>query len=268
MSSTERLAKASGPEVASSPGVAEFMGSMPASYALAFSLAEIQEHTEIVLRRQGRPVHVERCGTFADKITVVCVVADDRAGLLSLICQVLVGLHLEVVSAQIYSRVAPNGVEEAVDFFWVRAQSERETRAITPSEVSALERKLGEALTNNAALHAHRPGATAAIEPLATLDPIPAPRAFFDAAQLREGRQLLVVESRDFPGLLLTITRTLHEANLDVVTSEVVTQGWLARDRFLLRDRSGAIPSKERLAHVRAAVLEAVRSALSRYHER
>jgi UTP:GlnB (protein PII) uridylyltransferase len=239
------------------------MGSMPASYALAFSLAEIQQHAEIVIRRRGRPVHVERCATFADKTTAVCVVADDRAGLLSLICHALVGLHLEVVSAQIYSRVTPSGTVEAVDFFWLRAQADGESRAITPEEVAALERKLGQALTHNAAL-AHTPE----IEPLPTLDPIPAPRAFFDPVQLREGVLLLVVESRDFPGLLLTITRTLHEARLDVVSSEVVTQGSLARDRFFLKDLAGSGPTTERLAQVRAAVLEAVRSALSRFHER
>lgn len=237
---------------------------MPASYALAFSLAEIEEHAAIVARRRGRPVHVERCAAFADKTTVVCVVADDRAGLLSLICQVLVGLHLEVVSAQIYSRVAPSGAEEAIDFFWVRAQAERASRAISPQEVVAFERKLGEALTNNGASL----GTAPAIEPQPTLDPIPAPRAFFDPAQLREGRTLLVVESRDFPGLLLTITRTLHEEQLDVVASEVVTQGWLARDRFLLKDRAESVPTPERLAYVRAVVLDAVRSALSRFHER
>lgn len=244
-------------------GAAEFMGSMPASYALAFSLVEIQQHTEIVLRRRGRPVHVERCATFADKTTTVCVVADDRAGLLSLICHALVGLHLEIVSAQIYSRVTPGGTHEAVDFFWLRAQSDDVSRAVTPQQVAALERKLGQALTSNAAL---APAAEA--EPRPTLDPIPAPRAFFDPVQLREGHLLLVVESRDFPGLLLTITRTLHEARLDVVSSEVVTQGWLARDRFFLKDLAGSVPTTERLARVRAAVLEAVRSALSRFYER
>lgn len=248
----------------SNPPVAEFMGSMPASYALAFSLAEIEEHSEIVARRRGRPVHVERCGTFADKTTVVCVVADDRAGLLSLICQVLVALHLEVVSAQIYSRVSPNGVEEAIDFFWVRARSEHQSRPITPAEVAALERKLGEALTSNARALDVSPH----LGSQPTLDPIPAPRAFFDPTELREGRHLLVVESRDFPGLLMTITKTLHEANFDVVASEVVTQGWLARDRFLLKDLAQAAPTAERLKLVRAAVLEAVRSALSRFQER
>lgn len=247
----------------SDPRVAEFVGSMPASYAIAFSLAEMQEHTEIAARRRGRIVHVERCGAFADKTTVVCVVADDRAGLLSLICHALVGLHLEVVSAQIYSRVAPNGTNEAVDFFWVRAQSERASRTITSEEVSALERRLGEALAGNSAMTP-----APEIDPRPTLDPIPAPRAFFDPVQLREGRQLLVVESRDFPGLLLTITRTLHQEQLDVVSSEVVTQGWLARDRFFLKDRLEAVPSEERLARVRGAVLDAVRSALSRYLER
>lgn len=246
-----------------SPGVAELMGSMPASYALAFSLAEIERHAEIVARRRGRPVHVERCATFADKTSAVCVVADDRAGLLSLICHALVGLHLEVVSAQIYSRVTPSGADEAVDFFWVRAQSDGASRTVTPPDVAALERRLGEALTSNVAL-----ACTPELEPRATLDPIPAPRAFFDPAQLREGRLLLVVESRDFPGLLLTITKTLHDARLDVAASEVVTQGWLARDRFLLKDLAEPVQTAERLASIRAAVLEAVRSALSRFHER
>lgn len=240
------------------------MGSMPASYALAFSLAEIEQHTEIVARRRDRPVHVERSGTFADRTTVVCVVADDRAGLLSLICQVLVALHLEVVSAQIYSRVAPNGAEEAVDFFWVRARSDHQSRLITPAEVAALERKLGEALTS----HATALDVSPRLGSQPTLDPIPAPRAFFDPAEQREGRHLLVVESRDFPGLLMTITKTLHEANFDVVASEVVTQGWLARDRFLLKDLTRAAPTAERLKLARAAVLEAVRSALSRFQER
>lgn len=123
-SSMSSLAKSPKP---SSPGVEEFMGSMPASYALAFSLAEIEQHAELVVRRRGRPIHVERCGTAADETTLVCVVADDRPGLLSLICHVLVGLHLEVVNAQIYSRVTPSGSDEAVDFFWVRAQRDRES---------------------------------------------------------------------------------------------------------------------------------------------
>jgi UTP:GlnB (protein PII) uridylyltransferase len=248
----------------SNPRVAEFMGSMPASYALAFSLAAIEEHTEIVTRRRGRPVHVERCGTFADRTTVVCVVSDDRTGLLSLICQVLVALHLEVVSAQIYSRVSPNGVDEAIDFFWIRARSEHQPRLITPTEVAALERKLGEALTSNATARNVSPH----LGSQPTLDPIPAPRAFFDPTELRDGRHLLVVESRDFPGLLMTITKTLHEASFDVVASEVVTQGWLARDRFLLKDLTQAEPTPERLKLVRAAVLDAVRSALSRFQER
>lgn len=237
------------------------MGSMPASYMLAFSLPEIEEHAQIVARRRGRPVHVERCRNISENTTVICIAADDRAGLLSLICQVLVGLHIEVVSAQIYSRETPGGSIEAVDFFWVRAQSDRAARLITPGEVSALERKLGEALTNNLI----RPESMPPTETVSSLDPIPAPRAFFEQTELGAGKYVLVVESRDFPGLLLTITKTLHHERLAVLSSEVVTQGWLARDRFQLKDLQDAAPTQKRLAQIRSSVLSAVRRGLTRH---
>lgn len=245
------------------PGVAEFMGSMPASYTLAFSQVEIDEHAGIVARRRGRPVHVERCPSISENATVICVVADDRAGLLSVICQVLVGLHIEVVSAQIYSRETLSGTVEAVDFFWVRAQSNGASRLVTPSEVSELERKLGEALSQNLT----RAEALAAADMVVSLDPIPAPRAFFDRAELQAGKYVLVVESRDYPGLLLTITKTLHHEKLAVLSSEVITQGWLARDRFQLRDLLHQTPTRQRLAQVRGSVLSAVRLGLTRHLE-
>ncbi len=242
--------------------LAEFIGSMPAAYALAFSTTESAEHSEIATRRRGRPVHVERWRTLPDQTTVICVIADDRAGLLSLICHVLVRLRLEIVSAQIYSRQALDGTEEAFDFFWVRARAAGEPRATTPAEVAELERELGELLALSPMACPDVPQST---HP--SIDPIPAPRAFFDSTLLAGGKYMLVVESQDYPGLLLTITQALHRQGVEVLSSDVTTQGWLARDRFLLRNPADAGFSPERLAAIRAAVVSAVRLGVARLRE-
>lgn len=242
------------------PEVAEFLGSMPAAYSLAFSAEEIREHEQIVARRRGRPVHVERWRARPDVTTVICVVAEDRAGLLALICRALVELRLEVVSAQVFSRQTASGNDEAVDFFWIRARDGQAARSATPKELTELERRIGELLAArvpDAAPAGSRPAP-------AQLDPIPAPRVFFDSSYL-PNKWVLVVESRDFPGLLLTITHALHRLGVEILASDVTTQGWLARDRFLLGAPDGAARGAERALTIKTEVLKAVRAGLVRH---
>ena len=50
----------------------------------------------------------------------LCVVAEDRPGLLSAIAAALVSHKLDVITALVFSRVASGGDVEAVDFLWVR----------------------------------------------------------------------------------------------------------------------------------------------------
>ena len=237
--------------------LAEFLGSMPAAYALAFSHDECAEHAEIVQRRQDRPVHVERWRTLDNQICILCVVAEDEPRLLSLICRVLVELQLEVVSAQIYSRETTQGIKEAVDFFWVRGQSAAELRQVSPNEVSTLERMLGQQLSQSSLTSGIRPAQR-------EFDPIPGARAFFDSTD-DDTSHLLTVESRDYPGLLLTITETLHDEHLEIVASDVTTQGSLARDRFLVRDLQGEKLGRSRLDKIRHSVVNAVRRATFRF---
>jgi UTP:GlnB (protein PII) uridylyltransferase len=105
-------------------------------------------------------------------------------------------------------------------------------------------------------------------EPPRTLDPIPTPRAFFDPTLLRRHQYLLVVESRDYPGLLLTITRALTKAGLEVLSSNVTTQGWLARDCFEVRDPSLSELSPGRLSHIRASIVLAVQQGANGFLRR
>jgi UTP:GlnB (protein PII) uridylyltransferase len=66
-------------------------------------------------------------------------------------------------------------------------------------------------------------------------------------------RYEVVLEARDFPGLLHTVARLLHQHGLEVVRCEIRTEEGIARDRFWVTSFNGGAP---------AAQLQAFRSAL------
>src|SRR5450432_3702578 len=84
----------------------DFSGSMPARYREVFDAAAVAEHAAIVSRRAGNPAHVEVWRRLEEGVTVVCVVADDRPGLLSRITASLVIHSMDIVAAQAYTRVS------------------------------------------------------------------------------------------------------------------------------------------------------------------
>src|SRR5690606_10751900 len=91
---------------------------MPETYSRVFDAAAAYDHGEIVAHRRSKLVHVERWRTLPGDVAVVCVVAADRGGLLSIITAAFARQQLVIRSAQIYTRnVLPE--PEAVDFFWV-----------------------------------------------------------------------------------------------------------------------------------------------------
>lgn len=97
-----------------------FEASMPERYRETFDAEAVAEHAGIVARRGNLPAHVEVCGRLPDGVTIVCVVADDRPGLLSRIAASLVIHSMDILSAQAYTRISPAGTGEAVDFLWLR----------------------------------------------------------------------------------------------------------------------------------------------------
>jgi len=235
----------------------EFLGSMPPSYANVYSSEEVVEHAAIVERRGNLPALVERWRSLPSGGAVVCVVADDQPGLLSIVSAALHLHQLDVTTAQIYSRLRSDGVAEAVDFFWLRALAGSEERPIQEDEIAAVNRLLGDLIVRQACpdpiLPARQAGSYGEALPLV--------RAFFETQALRAGTYVLVVEALDHPGLLLRVARTLHGESLDIVSSEIKTDGPRVRDRFTVRDTTGARLTPERLAAIRAAVVEAIRGA-------
>lgn len=237
----------------------EFLDSMPESYRNVYSAAETEEHAAICARRGRHPAHVELWRSLPTGGAILCVVADDHPGLLSIVSAALHLHELDVTTAQIYCRKRSDSVPEAVDFFWVRAIDARSGQQIEPDEIASVGRLLGDLVVRQACPDPILSPRQAS----GHFDTMPLARAFFETQSLRGGKYVLVVEALDYPGLLLRVARTLHGQGLDIVASDIRTEGARVRDRFTVKDTMGARLMPERLAAIRAAVVEAVRNGSS-----
>ncbi len=224
---------------------------MPGRYREIFDVAAARQHAAIVARRAGTPAHAEIWKRLPSGRAVLCVVADDRPGLLSFISAALVVHALDVVAAQVYTRPTSEGAE-AVDFFWLRRDGPQQSPIL---EVDA-------------------PGITTVLRGLVTGEltidtitretgarPTPPPGAstrviFEDSADT--GLAVLTVETFDRPGLLLAITQALSRARVQIVSSEVTSRESCVVDRFTLVEFDGAPLRAQRKGILRVEVLAAI----------
>jgi len=238
-------------------GEEQFRESMPDAYRRVYASEEIGEHARIVARRRLQPAHVELWRPLPAGGAVLCVVADDHPGFLSTVSAVLYLHELDVATAQIYRRARPDGVSEAVDFFWVRPTANSKPHRIELDEVASVNRVLSELIVRQACpdpIHPrrHQPAS----------DAVPLARVFFETRPLREGNYVLVIEALDFPGLLMCVARALHRQNLDILASDIRTEGTRVHDRFTVADMFGESLAPERLAAIRASVVQALRTGM------
>src|SRR5712671_2512731 len=91
--------------------IADLVASMPPAYTQIFERRDIAEHVAIVDARRGRRAYAAEWRQLPGGTIIVCLVADDVPGLLSLVSAAFVSHHLDVTSAQIFCRPTPNGVE-------------------------------------------------------------------------------------------------------------------------------------------------------------
>jgi [protein-PII] uridylyltransferase len=144
----------SGPENAASadaPAAAAeaFSASMPPRYRVLFDVRAARKHAGVCLRRAGRPAYAEVWRTLADGSAALCVVADDRPGLLSAIAAALVFHHLDVITALVFSRLAPTGNREAVDLVWVRRANSEDKASIDDDEATSVGQVLSAILSGS-----------------------------------------------------------------------------------------------------------------------
>jgi UTP:GlnB (protein PII) uridylyltransferase len=226
-----------------------FRASMPASYRRAHGWGAVREHAAIVDRRGLAPVHLEvwrvRRGT------VIAIVTEHRTGVLAMMSAAIAASGFDIVVAEAYRRARDPLVAEAVAFFELRRMSDEDGAPIAADDLAPIGRVLESLLR----------GETAAEKLLQrnapTLPPGPQASPEVTFADDHEAA-ILLVEARDRPGLLATITSAIAEASARIVDSEIVTVDGRVRDRFQLAEADGEPLSEPRRAAIARSVLAAV----------
>jgi [protein-PII] uridylyltransferase len=203
----------------------------------------MKEHAAIVERRAQAAVHVEMWRVRRG--TVIVIVSDDRTGGLAMMSAAIAASGFDILMAEAYRRSRDAQPAETVAFFELRRPSDAEGEPIAGDDLVPISREF-EALIA---------GETRADTLLQRNAPTlrPGPQAPPDVTFADDDdSSILLVEARDRPGLLATITAALTEASTCIVDSEIVTVDGRARDRFQLTEADGdplTVPRRDAIAH-------------------
>jgi len=235
------------------PMVAAFHDSMPERYRAAFDAHAIGEHAAIVERRAGAPAHAEIWRRLPKRGAIVCVVADDRPGLLSFISAALVVQAMDVAAAQAYTRApGPGRAAEAVDFLWLHRDADH-ALPVLDADVARIAEVLRSLTAGEVTLEALIRG----VRQARPAPPGASTRVTFDESP-DAGLSVLKVETFDRPGLLLAITQALFRARVQIIASDATTKSGRVIDSFTIVELDGAPIRQHRRGAVQIAVLSAV----------
>ena len=224
---------------------------MPAAYGRLYSSAEMAEHAAIAARRGGKLVHAELWQST--KGPLLCVVAEDRPGLLALVTDALLAHGMGIQSARAFCREVAKDRAEAVDFLGLRALGGPDEGAarLEGDELQAFAQSLSNLIADDLARRA-------ASTPPA--QPEPTTRVYFERRSLEEGVYLLVVDAPDSDGLLHAVSSALHDKGMRIMACEIRTVAGQARDRFEVEPSSPRVVKDSELCDVQLAVLDALPS--------
>jgi UTP:GlnB (protein PII) uridylyltransferase len=234
---------------------AAFVESLPADYAKKFDIDVIAAHAAVAYSRGDAAAHA---GLFGRAGNGLCIVAEDRPGLLALISASLCLCRLDVSAAEVYTRNLANGHREAVDIFTVRkldapigAQLVQADAELVRDKVLRFLRGVGDPKSEVEKLSSQQPGAgqksmDATVRFLAD-----------DAG----GLSTLEVETVDRSGLLFVLSSALFANRVQIVESNVSTVDGKVLDRFRVFEFDGSPISSARRLEIQVAVLNAMEPA-------
>ena len=223
-----------------------FLATMPDRYLLANSPDAIAAHAHIAIERaaSGNAVHAALVPSRHPEVSEICVVAADAPGLLARIAAALTASRLEVLGAQVYSRVVRaagrGGSEEteAVDLFWVRdarTGADGVARAM-PRLVGDLERLCTGEVDAEELLRERIGGGSPWRE-----RPSPAVLAEVVVDDRASPRHTVIeVFAKDRPGLLYSLAHALHGLGLSIALSKINTEGTKIADVFYVNELDGS----------------------------
>lgn len=229
----------------------EFAASMPEAYRRAFGAEDRAEHAAVVARRGGRLAHAELCRPSGTG--VVCLVADDRPGLLALVTDALLVHGLSIRSAQAYCRERADGTAEAVDVLELHPRGESLATVagdFDATELYAFVQTLTELIADDI---------SACSLPAQALVKAGTPtRVYFELEALGRGKYELLVEAADSEGLLHAISTAIDAQGARIFACQIATQAGRAHDRFDLASAGGGPLSAVELCDIQLAVFDAL----------
>jgi [protein-PII] uridylyltransferase len=243
--------------------ISAYVASMPAAYRSAFEPEDIRAHEAVVARRGDQATHIEIWREFSERVVGICVVADDKPGLLSCISAALVATRIDVVGADAYCRKREDGSVEAVDFLWIRRlpSAHGVIPPIRARDIVAVATAIERAIAEAGAKEREEPGpASSQLVPSVAGPDRPSgvsARICFDTDP-KDGSTVLTVEAVDRPGLLLAVTQALFRAGLQIIGLRATTERGAAVDRFHVAEVDGMPLRAERLLTLQTAILEAI----------
>jgi UTP:GlnB (protein PII) uridylyltransferase len=228
----------------------QFAATMPDAYGSLYTVSDVAEHAAIASRRGARLVHAELWPSA--KGPVLCVVAEDRPGLLALVTDALLAQGMGIQSARAFGRVVGKDRFEAVDFLELRAVGGLDSAAaqLDADGLSMFVQALSDLVADDMA------AASASATPSSEL--APTTRVYFERQPPAEGRYLLVVDAPDSDGLLHAVCAALHAKGLRIMACEIRTVAGRARDRFEVEPSSQRGLSDSELCDVQLTVLGAL----------
>jgi [protein-PII] uridylyltransferase len=229
---------------------------LPERYLLANRPESIVQHARAIAARAGRPVYLARVPSRHPEAAELCIVGDDRPGLLAAIAAAITANRLEVLTAEVYSH--PVGAErEALDLFWVRDQNggtegvetylprlTRDLEDVCSGRVRPAD--LLRARIGSGSPWRERPSPAVPTEIL--FDNRSSPR-----------HTIVEVHAKDRAGLLYTLADTLHELALSIKVSKINTEGTRVADVFYVSELDGSKVSLDaRREEIRDALVRAI----------
>jgi [protein-PII] uridylyltransferase len=234
------------------------LAALPERYFLASDPASIVEQARVVADRQGRSAHLAPVPSRHPGTSALCVVADDRPGLLASIAAVITANWLEIHTAEVFSH--PVGAErEALDLFWVRDRDgstdgvERAMGRLARDldDVCSDRVKAADLLRSRIGSSPWRQRAAPAIETEILFDDRASPTF-----------TIIEVFARDRPGLLHDMAQAMCDLGLSIALSKINTEGTRVADVFYVRDADGGkVSSTSRHAEIREALVRAAAPA-------
>jgi len=239
--------------------IRDFASSLPASYRKNFGAEAIAEHARVAFERASTPAHAGLFTTARVPGDPLCVVADDRPGLLATISAALVICGLDVLEAEAYTRRVAGQHDEAVDVFWVRHEAAaKRAERVTVEEVDQFRQALVGLLEGKLEHRRLRDSQRAPATPSSSETVV----RFIENA---DGNfSTLEVETGDRSGLLLALSQALYKQRVQIVGSQVKTMADRVYDRFHIVELDGSAIGAPRRLEIQVAILSAVDPVIER----